>query len=68
MTAPNGTAVERVRYRGLGTITPAVLERYCVNSSTRKERRLTVEDAAMAVKVFGLVPSLSTAPALPPKP
>jgi DNA gyrase subunit B/topoisomerase-4 subunit B len=44
--------VQRVRYRGLGTITPAILERECINPATRKSHVLSVADAELAVKVF----------------
>jgi DNA gyrase/topoisomerase IV subunit B len=49
-----GTALPlgELRYRALGTITPAILERVCVNPATRRSRVLSVADAEMAVKVF----------------
>jgi DNA gyrase subunit B len=45
--------VERIRHRGLGTITPNVLAETCVNPATRRASVLTLADAALAVKVFG---------------
>ncbi len=45
-------AFERIRHRGLGTISPALLERCCVNPATRLAHPLSVEDAALAVQVF----------------
>ncbi len=44
---------ERLRFRGLGNMTPAVLERSCVNASTRRAHVLSRADAQMAQKVFG---------------
>jgi DNA gyrase subunit B len=43
---------QRIRHRGLGTITPELLRRCCVDPATRRARALSVEDAALAVKVF----------------
>jgi DNA gyrase/topoisomerase IV subunit B len=51
-----GVAFERIRHRGLGTITPAVLERCCVNPETRFAQALSLEDAALAVQVFAAGP------------
>jgi DNA gyrase/topoisomerase IV subunit B len=50
-----GTAFERLRHRGVGTITPALLERHCVNPETRLAQALSLEDAALAVQVFAAV-------------
>ena len=47
-----GLPYERIRFRGLGTITPAVLERCCVNPATRQAHSLSMEEAALAVRVF----------------
>lgn len=47
-----GVAFERVRFRGLGTITPALLEHSCVNPATRRARPLGLADAALARQVF----------------
>ncbi len=47
-----GVAFERIRHRGLGTISPALLERCCVNPATRLAHPLSVADAALAVQVF----------------
>jgi len=47
-----GIAFERIRHRGLGTISPALLERCCVNPATRLAHPPSVEDAALAVQVF----------------
>jgi DNA gyrase subunit B len=47
------THFERIRYRGLGTITPALLESTCVNPATRRARILRVADAEMAATMFG---------------
>jgi DNA gyrase subunit B len=48
-----GEAAERIRHRGLGTITPAILERTCVNPATRRSRVLSIADTEQAVSVFG---------------
>lgn len=48
----DGEAFERIRFRGLGTLTPAVLERCCVNPVTRRARTLSIADAALAASVF----------------
>ena len=48
-----GQGVERIRYRGLGSITPDILERCCVNPTTRKSRVLGVADAEHAASLFG---------------
>jgi DNA gyrase subunit B len=45
--------VLRIRHRGLGTITPAVLARSCVDPATRRARALTPEDLRDAARVFG---------------
>jgi DNA gyrase subunit B len=45
--------VERIRHRGLGTITPQVLAQTCVDPATRRASTLSLADAAMAVAVFG---------------
>ncbi|MCU0760912.1 MAG: toprim domain-containing protein [Steroidobacteraceae bacterium] len=47
-----GAAFERIRHRGLGTITPELLRRCCVDPATRRARAIGIEDAAMAVEVF----------------
>lgn len=47
---------DHVRYRGLGTITPAVLERVCVNPSSRTVYDLTIADAEHAARVFSSRP------------
>ncbi len=44
---------DRIRHRGLGTITPGILERTCINAGTRKTRVLTVDDAQKAADIFG---------------
>jgi DNA gyrase subunit B/topoisomerase-4 subunit B len=44
---------QRFRYRGLGTITPTILEYACVNPATRHSRVLSVSDAEQAALVFG---------------
>lgn len=43
----------RIRHRGLGTITPAVLARSCIDPATRRARALTLEDLRDAARVFG---------------
>jgi len=48
-----GTRVERIRHRGLGSITPSLLERTCINPRTRTSRVLTIGDAEAAIAVFG---------------
>jgi DNA gyrase subunit B len=50
---PRGEQVaERIRHRGLGTITPAILEHTCINPATRVSRVLSVADAEAAAAVF----------------
>lgn len=51
-----GAVFERIRHRGLGTITPELLRRCCVDPVTRRARPLSVEDAALALKVFAARP------------
>jgi DNA gyrase subunit B/topoisomerase-4 subunit B len=45
--------IERIRYRGLGTITPSILDEHCVNPATRRTRLISLEDAKFAARVFG---------------
>jgi DNA gyrase subunit B len=45
--------VLRIRHRGLGTITPEVLARSCVDPATRRARALTPADVRDAARVFG---------------
>ena len=45
--------VQRLRYRGLGGITPTILESTCVNPATRRSRVLTMTDVQAAVQLFG---------------
>ena len=47
-----GAVFERIRHRGLGTITPELLRHCCVDPATRRARSLSVEDAALALRVF----------------
>ncbi|MEY2854748.1 MAG: hypothetical protein RL030_1880, partial [Pseudomonadota bacterium] len=47
------TGVLRIRHRGLGTITPEVLARSCVDPATRRARALTPADVRDAARVFG---------------
>jgi DNA gyrase subunit B len=57
---PNGVKQgDHIRYRGLGTITPSILERVCVNSTTRRAHNLTAADAEIAAKVFGASRSIT---------
>jgi DNA gyrase subunit B len=51
----SGQTAQRIRFRGLGTITPEVLDRYCVNPLTRLGHTLSVADAALALHMFGAV-------------
>jgi DNA gyrase subunit B len=44
---------ESIRHRGLGSITPTVLERVCINPATRRSRVLAMGDAEAAREVFG---------------
>ena len=53
LRADGGKSGDRIRHRGLATITPAILERTCVNRATRRSRVLTVADAEKAAEVFG---------------
>jgi DNA gyrase subunit B/topoisomerase-4 subunit B len=53
LTSDHGKRGDRIRHRGLGTITPAILERTCVNRRTRRARVLSVADAEKAAAVFG---------------
>jgi DNA gyrase subunit B len=48
----DGAVFERIRHRGLGTITPALLQSCCVDPATRRGRALGLEDAALARQVF----------------
>jgi DNA gyrase subunit B len=48
-----GNLGDRIRHRGLGTITPSILQRTCVNRLTRRSRVLSVADAEKAANVFG---------------
>jgi DNA gyrase subunit B len=45
--------VARIRYRGLGSITPTILACTCVDPSTRQSRVLSLADAEQAGAVFG---------------
>ena len=53
LEAVAGARHERIRYRGLGTITPEILERCCVNLATRHTRVLGITDAELAAAAFG---------------
>jgi DNA gyrase subunit B len=46
-------AAQRIRHRGLGTITPSVLARTCVDPRTRAARVLNLRDVEVAVRMFG---------------
>jgi DNA gyrase subunit B len=52
LSSTDASRTQRIRYRGLGTITPTILEHVCVNPATRRSRVLSVADAELAVKVF----------------
>jgi DNA gyrase subunit B len=43
----------RIRHRGLGTITPSLLARSCIDPATRRARALALEDLRDAARVFG---------------
>jgi DNA gyrase subunit B len=58
--AIRGEPGEKIRHRGLGTITPAILEHTCVNPLTRRSRVLSVSDAEQAAAVFGASPSIAS--------
>jgi DNA gyrase subunit B len=45
--------VERIRSRGLGTITPELLRHHCVDPISRRARELTRLDAQMAAAILG---------------
>jgi DNA gyrase subunit B/topoisomerase-4 subunit B len=45
--------VLRIRHRGLGTITPAVLARCCIDPATRRARPLAPADVQDAARIFG---------------
>jgi len=47
------TRLECIRHRGVGTITPTVLERTCINPTTRRTHVLTTADVEAAIAVFG---------------
>lgn len=46
------TNVVKTRFRGLGSIGPATLGRYCVNPTTRNSKTMQVADAEAAIEVF----------------
>lgn len=48
-----GVACERIRHRGLATITPLVLAECCVDPATRRAHPLSMRDAALAIEIFG---------------
>jgi DNA gyrase subunit B/topoisomerase-4 subunit B len=52
LNATGDSSAQRIRHRGLGTLTPEVLERTCVNPATRRARALGVQDAELAASVF----------------
>lgn len=45
--------VLRIRHRGLGSITPEVLARCCIDPATRRARALSPADVREAARVFG---------------
>jgi DNA gyrase subunit B len=45
--------VLRIRHRGLGTITPAVLASCCIDPATRRARPLAPADVQEAARIFG---------------
>ena len=52
-TADGKSTGHRIRHRGLGTITPAILGQTCVDPATRRMHVLSLADVEHAVRLFG---------------
>ncbi len=52
LSAEGKTNIMKKRFRGLGSMSPDVLARYCIDPKTRKSHLLAVADAEAAIAVF----------------